>query len=534
MNDVARALPLGMHWRWVLVAALLPVACGSKPAARSVAPAPAASANLSATDPCLPVLATLLGSLKRPVRIEAYVTRGAPELDAFVDTLGALLESYRTAAPRVLEYVIVEAKDEATRQHARAAGFVERPIEGAAANGGSARGFMGIGVHCARADSVYPFVPPDLAPSLPILIGQAISTVRDKADDIHHKVGVLAGHREIQLTEANLLPAAMGTYSIQSILEKNFAEYAPETVDLGGGDVAIPDDLDGLVITQPAVDITERELRRIDEFVMKGKALAVFASAVNVKAGDASMRASLSLHGLDELLRGYGISVRHDVVVDPFQGVRVEKPVDSGQVAANFPQVLHVQSDSKSSMSEERLDAAFLPFFGVDDVAVPFASSLTLQPERQPKARMHVVMRSSRYAASLSGASVDLRPFQPWAPRLGGQGEQQFAVAAVVGGTLATAFPTGEAHGVDTPAESLRAARVFVLSSSQFFANPLARAGNQPDTAPLGPEADAAGPLLAIAAPYAEAYLKGAVLVFKNTVDWFAEDSDLLACVGHY
>ena len=37
---------------------------------------------------------------------------------------------------------------------------------------------------------------------------------------------------------------------------------------------------------------------------MKGKSLAVFASAVNVKANDATMNATLNLHGLDKLLDG--------------------------------------------------------------------------------------------------------------------------------------------------------------------------------------------------------------------------------------
>ena len=50
------------------------------------------------------------------------------------------------------------------------------------------------------------------------------------------------------------------------------------SVDLKGGDIAVDENLDGLIITQPGKDLTEKELRRIDQFVMKGKSLAVIAS----------------------------------------------------------------------------------------------------------------------------------------------------------------------------------------------------------------------------------------------------------------
>jgi len=75
-----------------------------------------------------------------------------------------------------------------------------------------------------------------------------------------------------------------------------------------------------------AKDVSEKELRRIDQFLMKGKSLAVFASAVNVKASDATMNASLSTHGLDKLLDGYGITLNKDVVLDRVRRVQVMVP----------------------------------------------------------------------------------------------------------------------------------------------------------------------------------------------------------------
>jgi hypothetical protein len=472
----------------------------------------------------------LLQSLKRSVRVEAFVTRGSPLLDSFVDALRALLAAYKTAAPQGLEFSILETKDEPTKARARAAGLVEQPFTGASELAALGPGFMGLVVRYGDAESVYKFLPPDLTHQLPFLIGGRIYEVRDKADDVHHKIGVLAGHDEIRLTEANMVPAGMGTFSIQGIIEKNFTDYVFEGVDLKGGDAAIDDDLEGLIITQPGVDLTEKELRRIDQFVMKGKALAVFASAVNVKAGDTTMQARLSTHGLETLLGGYGIGVEKDVVIDLQRPVRVVVKTSSGTASVDLPQILHVESSSSVSPGERRMDTSFPPFFRVDEVAVPFASSLTLQPARQPKARMRVVLRSSTSAFRLSGDSASLALFQHWADQINPP-VGQFVIAAEVGGTLVTAFPEGGARAVDAPVQSAKTARVFVLSSSQFLANPLARAGNPPEANPTG-RGDQV--LLTLSGAYAQADVTGTILAFKNTLDWLSGDGDLLTCSGTF
>ena len=140
----------------------------------------------------------------------------------------------------------------------------------------------------------------------------------------------------------------MGKYSMQRIITQNFPFYTFVDVDLKGGDTEIADDLDGLIITQPGKDLTEKELRRIDQFVMKGKSLAVIASAVNVKANDATMNATLNLHGLDKLLDGYGVAIE--------QGRRARHrggtcgscvPTAGGIAQAELPQILEVQDDPR-------------------------------------------------------------------------------------------------------------------------------------------------------------------------------------------
>jgi hypothetical protein len=477
----------------------------------------------------------LLRSMKQQLAIDCYVTKGLPKLDAFVRDLRDLLQEYKNAGGGKFDYTIIEAKDEDTKKKAKDAGLIEQPFGEASETDEKAavtQGFMGLVFRYGEQQDVIKFLAPDRTDGLEFWISNKIREIRDKGDDIHHKIGVLTGHDEIKTTEDNLTPHNMGKYAIQGIITQNFPFYSFQDVDLKNGDSEIPDELDGLIITQPGKDLSEKELRRIDQFVMKGKSLAVFAGAVNVKASDATMNATLSTHGLEKLLEGYGISMSKDAVLDIWRRVHIVLPTAGGIVPIDLAQFLNVQDDPRFSGDQQLIDTSFPCLFRVEDMAVPFVSSLSLKPDKQPGTKMHVVMRSSPFSVHLTGDSADLRPFQKWAPKLKGLQQQQFAIAASVDGTLKSAFPEGDKQGVDVPAQSAHPARVFVLASSQFLANPLARAGNGPDMGQYGmmmPNLGGDEQLLMLAGPYAQQFITGTILVFKNTLDWLTGDTDLLA-----
>ncbi len=478
----------------------------------------------------------LLHSMKEDLEIDAYVTKGLPKLDAFVRDLRDLLQEYQNAGGGKFKYTILEPKDEDAKKKAKEAGLVEQPFGESSDTDDKAavaQGFMGLVFRYGEQQDVIKFLPPDRTDGLEFWITNKIREIRDKGDDIHHKIGVLTGHDEIKTSDNNLAPSSMGKVSMQGIITQNFPFYTFQDVDLKGGDTEISDELDGLIITQPGKDLTDKELRRIDQFVMKGKSLAVFASAVNLKANDATMNATLNLHGLDKLLGGYGVDVDKDVVLDLQRHVRLIVPTSGGIAAAELQQILEVQDDSRGSDKDQLIDTSFPCLFRVQDVAVPLVSSLTLKADKQPSAKMHVVMRSSPSAVHLTGESADLRPFQKWASKFKGLKQEQFAIGADVEGTLKSAFPEGDKEGVEAPAQSTKPARVFVIASSEFLANPLARAGNAPENmgqmGMMMPNLGGDEQLLMLAGPYAQQFITGSILVFKNTLDWLSGDTDLLA-----
>lgn len=480
----------------------------------------------------------LIRSIKdgEKIQVDAYVTRGLPKLDAFVRDLRDLLQQYKEKGGGKFDYTIIEPKTEEERKKAEEAGLQKlQRIEGSDTEDKAevAQGYMGLVFTYKTQRDKIPVLSPDYNTGLEFWITNKIRELKDAGDKTKHKIGVLTGHDELKLSDANLVPGGgrQGGPSIQGIIGQYFPFYEIKEVDLKGGDAEVDEDLDGLLITQPAKEITEKELRRIDQFVMRGKSLAVLASAVNTRAGDASMTATLNTHGLEKLLEGYGIGMNKDVVLEFGRPFRVRVDTLTGPRTMIFPQVLDVREDSRFTGEEVLLDTSFAAFFRIPQASFPFASSLTLKREKQPQLgdKLRIIAQSTPAAITETGDTVELKPARQWRPK---GNFQQHAIAAAAEGKLKTAFPEGDKMGVETPAEATNNARVLVLSSAQFFANPFVRSGQGPDMGQMGMMMPGGGGdefLMGIAGPYVQLIGTTFILQTKNLLDWMTGDVDLLA-----
>jgi hypothetical protein len=458
----------------------------------------------------------MLGSLRAPLDVTAWVTTGTPELDAFGRLLEALFARYERLAPGKIHARVIRDGDADQRAAATEAGLVEGVL---GERGGVARrGFLGIAFKYRSEKEAIPIVAPDQARGLEFWVDNKIREIRDRADDARVRVGVLSGKRELKLSEPNLVAADPGRAgpSLRGIMEQALPFYRFEDVDLRGGAAEIDRALVGVIITQPGQDYTEAELRRIDAFLLSGdKAAAVFASAVNVEAGDASLRARLDRHGLDRLLDGYGVEMKRDAVFDWASPATLRVMTQGGAVVVGHPATLLVQADARADAATQTLDGTFPGFFRMDELSFPFPSTLVPHPERQPGARLKVVARSTPRATAVT---TDVVPMKPGAGEMKPVGEYaQRALAVVVEGELRSAFG-GSARGQ---------ARLLVVSGSQFLANPYARAGNPPPVPASGAGDEE---LMMMSQPYAQQYLTATILAFKNTLDWMASDEDLIGC----
>ncbi len=481
----------------------------------------------------------LLVSMKGEMKVEAYVTKGLPKLDAFVRDLRDLLQQYKEASKGKFDFVIIEANDEEQKKKAKEAGLQEIQFgEGSDTEDKAefAKGYMGLVFNYGAERDTIKVLSPDNNMGLEFWITNKIREVRDKGDQIKHKIGVLTGHDEMKLSAPELLPSNMGQKpNLQGILSQYFPFYTFVDVDLKGGDAEVDESVDGLLILQPAKDLAEKELRRIDAFVMKGKSLAVVASAVNLKPSDPSGSATLSTHNLDKLLAGYGIEMHKDVVLDYGRPFRVGVYTQSGPQTARFPPILDVQDDARFTGNEQLFDTSFTAFFRIPQMAFPYASSLTVKTDKQPEANFRVLARSTPKSQKREGDTLDLKLLQRWTPQKGQL--TQYDIAATVEGIkdkgthVKSAFAGGDKMGVEIPDVAKGDARVLVISSSQFFANPFARAGNAPDMGQMGMMMPMGGDeaLQQLGQAYAQQIVTNMILVAKNTMDWITGDTDLMA-----
>ncbi len=477
----------------------------------------------------------LVSGLESPVTIDAYITRGTAKIDAFVRDLTDLLKEYERKGGGKFKFTIIEAKTDELKEQAKEAGLQPMMFADPSATGEDqasiAQGYMGLVLKYGAEKATIPQLAPDRTDGLEFWITNKIREIRDKAENRKHRIGVITGKDELKLSDTNLIPKQGrqgGAPSMQSILEQAFPFYKLEEVDLKDGETELDPELAGVIITQPRKDYTEKELKRIDQFVMRGnKSLVVYASAVTLKPNDAEMNADLSLHGLDKLLSGYGIVMNDDAVMDFGAQFRLLIPTQTGVDSIRHPGIAHVINDGRMDGDETLLDSSFAGFFRMDELAFPFPSSLSLKPEAQPEGKVYAVARSTPQTSVVTGSSVSMKLRRDWEPK---PPQEQRILAAVAEGTLKSAFGGGGEYKTNEKAPS--PSRVLVVSSSEFLTNPFAYSGNGPE---LGGQFAMFGgiggdPVLqAIAQPYAQKYLTYAIISLKNTLDWMSGDSDLIA-----
>jgi ABC-type uncharacterized transport system involved in gliding motility auxiliary subunit len=478
----------------------------------------------------------LLATLKQPIQVDAYIKTGLPQLDAFVGDLTDLLKEYEAAGKGKFKFTLIDANTDELRSQAKEAGLQEQPFvdpsQTSEDQASVAQGYMGLVFKYESEKTVIPFLSPASQDGLEFWITNKIREIRDKADDIKHRIGVITDKDELKLDDQNLVPKQghqQGSPSMKAIMEQNFPFYKIEDVKLNEGS-PIDKDLVGLIITQPRKDYTEKELRRIDEFMLLGgKALVVYASAAGLKPQDPTMTATLDTHKLDTLLTGYGIQMDKDAVLDFGGQFRLPVRTQTGVGWIRDPGIVHVVNDSRFDDDERSIDTSFPPFFRLEELAFPFASSLKLLRDKQPAdVKLAAVARTTPQTSVDKSETVDMRLRTDWSPK---PPQESRIIAAYAQGKLKSAFAAAPDPEIKVPERAPTDSRVLVVSSSLFLSNPFAYAGNGPD---LGGQFAMFGNvggdenLLRVAQPYVE-YLTNTIISFKNTLDWLSGDSDLVA-----
>lgn len=456
-----------------------------------------------------------LASLEQPITVHVYTSGRTPELTREGAKVVEVVRWFERGAGGKVVVDVTEAKTRAEIRRAKDFGllpFDPEDMHGVEPDSAGAAVF-GVAFECGPESDIIARVDTSEHSGLRGWIANKIREMAARVEGRKWAVGVVSAKGEIKLSEPNLVAARPdGTRpSMLRILSEALPFYHVEEIDLHGGDTVIRSDLAALVLTQPAVPYTEKELRRIDEAVTRGLPLAVFASAVNVAAGDATMHASLSTWSLEKLLAGYGVEMKREAIFDWGSSMSIPVQLQDGrQIQVPLHGLVLARAEGGG------IDGASLPFSRLDELAFPFASPLVTHPEKQPDAAMRTLARSTSSASVDASDSLDLSLGAKIEPK-GEPGKRTMAV--LLHGKIRSAF------GGQAPSAP---GRVLIVSSSQFLANPLARAGNP--VSPAAPPGQDAEDVLAVSQVYAQGYLTATILALKNTLDWMTLEEDLLPC----
>jgi ABC-type uncharacterized transport system involved in gliding motility auxiliary subunit len=275
-------------------------------------------------------------------------------------------------------------------------------------------------------------------------------------------------------------------------------------------------------------------VKNIDAFAMKGKGVAFFVSAYRANTPDLGGQMpnmpkftvpEENKTGLEELIKGYGLTINRDTVLDR-QATQVsvtEKTIGyfgDQPISASVP-MLDPRLPLVSKINKKSLLVPNVPFlaFMPSDRSTPLPiSTLTLTPEAttaQGAGKLTVtevaataetsVKRTNAMSLSLDDAN------QPSSDEVPGP----FPVIMTLEGTLTSTLGNG----------STEKGRILVASNGDFITNVF----NRQD--PLADPRTMRGMPPALAQSV-DQYRRSAVDFFKNSADWLASDPDLIRIRG--
>lgn len=153
---------------------------------------------------------------------------------------------------------------------------------------------------------------------------EKLSEVIDDALDINKKIGYLADHGTVPLSGSPQMPGQPQQQEGLSNFNRLVSEeYSITSVNMT--EEGIPEGIDCLIIAGPKEEFNDYELFQIDQFLMKGKSIALFLDSfeemnipqnqrqMNYNQGPVYMPVST---GLEKLLSHYGAGIRQSYALD--------------------------------------------------------------------------------------------------------------------------------------------------------------------------------------------------------------------------
>ncbi len=425
----------------------------------------------------------LAASLDDRLEVTAYFTEDLPPpFNATERHVRDLLSEYVAASDGQMIARFVNPDDEAKEEAARADGVqavAHQKIDGD--NVTIVEGYRGMVLRYLDQTRSIPVIQDTTG--LEYIITSAIKELVGERKPI----GIVGGHGGPSLEQ--------GLTSLRSVLSLYDAREVDASQDIDPA-------LAALLIVGPQEPFSEQELRRIDQYVMRGGSLGVFGGAIAVDLGQQGGPSARSLStGLDSLLGPWGVRLSSKVVADA-QCSRAPMAGPMGlQVLVPYPPIPVLQ------LQEAQLEHPVM--FRLASPMLPFVSPLEVG-NAPANAKLTVLASSSQDSWTMSGQTISLEPRNPRDWQMSTEAGP-FDLMVAIEGKLPSAFsaPLNEdpANAIAAPPVAEDDVRVLVVGTGSFLED----AFMPPPTA------------------QGDVQMNAALALALNAIDWLAVDSDLIA-----
>ena len=300
-------------------------------------------------------------------------------------------------------------------------------------------------------------------------------------------IGIVSGHGGPSLEQ--------GLTALQSVLQLYDIQEIDATQE-------IDPSLAALLIIGPQAPFSDDELRRIDQYVIRGGSLGVFGGALAIDlAGESGPSARPVDARLDGLLEPWGVKLSSKIVADA-QCSRAPMRGPMGlQVLVPYPPIPVLQ------LEQEQLDHPVM--FRLASPMLPFVAPIELG-EAPDGVTLTVLASSSQDSWTMSGPTISLEPRNPrdWSMS---SDAGPFTLMVAIEGKLPSAYsaPIDEAEpsAIQTPPLAENDVRELVTGTSTFLEDSFMPPRTQQN----------------------DVQMNAALALALNAIDWLAADSDLIA-----